>query len=138
MSQERSTMLNSNDLNLIDLSDESLYRLEVIRLPDISKLSEEQRQRLVARARAQEEQACTDLLLCCLGYVLRYAGMIREYHQPSQDVFDLAQEGNLAMLEGLKNALASNNPIDSLCQCAQRAMRRPARSASSKDRGRRR
>lgn len=121
---ERSTLVPRYTLHFLEgLTADALYRAELNRLPDISTLSEEQRQWLVTRARANETQASTDLMLCCLGYVLRRAAMIQEERRPRQETLDLAQEGSLAMLEVMDRALTTRDPINYLCQAAQRAMR---------------
>ena len=121
--EERSTLINRYSLNFMELSADALYRAELDRLPDISRLSAEQRKWLVARARANEAQAHNDLMLCCLGYVLRRAQMIQEERRPRQETLDLAQEGSIAMLEGMERALNARDPIATLCWTAQRAMR---------------
>ncbi len=121
--EERPTMINRYYLNFMELSADALYKAELHRLPDVSRLSAEQRKWLVARARANEARAHHDLMLCCLGYVLRRAQMIREERQPQQETLDLAQEGSVAMLEAMEKALGTRDPIAYLCRAAQRAMR---------------
>ncbi len=120
---ERRTMLPRYFLNFLDLGAEALYQAEVKRLPDVSSLTDEQRQWLVTRARANEDdQARPDLMLCCLAYVLRRAAMIQEERRPQQEMLDLVQEANVAMLEAMDRALKTYDPISTLCRIARRAM----------------
>lgn len=120
---ERRTMLPRYFLNFLDLGAEALYQAEVKRLPDVSSLTEEQRQWLVTRARANEDKrARPDLMLCCLAYVLRRAAMIQEERRPQQEMLDLVQEANVAMLEVMDRALKTYDPISTLCRIARRAM----------------
>lgn len=122
---ERRTMLPRYFLNFLDLGAPALYQAEVKRLPDISSLTEEQRQWLVTRARMNEDdQARPDLMLCCLAYVLRRAAIIQEECRPRQEMLDLVQEANVAMLEAMDNALKTYDPISTLCRVARRAMTR--------------
>ena len=88
----------------------------------MSSLTEEQRQWLVTRARANEDQGRSDLMLCCLAYVLRRAAMIQEERRPQQEMLDLVQEANVAMLEAMDRALKTYDPISTLCRIARRTM----------------
>lgn len=120
--EERRTLLPRYFLNFLELGASALYQAEVNRLPDVFSLTVEQRQWLIARARANEDQARTDLMLCCLAYVLRRAAMIQEERRPQQEMLDLVQDGNLAMLESMERALKTYDPISTLCRIARRAM----------------
>lgn len=122
LSGERRTILPRYFLNFLELGAAALYQAEVKRLPDVSRLTEEQQRWLVTRARANEDQGHSDLMLCCLAYVLRRAAMIQEERRPQQEMLDLVQEANVAMLEAMDRALKTYDPIATLCRIARRAI----------------
>jgi DNA-directed RNA polymerase sigma subunit (sigma70/sigma32) len=88
------------------LTTEELYRSEVRRLP---RLSVEEEQEIVRRAREGDENARTALVKSCLNYVGFIAACYRRFVR-HDEYLDLVGVGNVAVVEHLDRALLMNNP----------------------------
>ena len=85
---------------------EELYRSEVRQLP---RLTAEDEQELVRRARAGDADARSDLITSCLNYVGFMAARYK-YYVNHDDYLDLVGIGNLAVVEHLDRSLLRDNP----------------------------
>jgi RNA polymerase sigma factor (sigma-70 family) len=104
-----------------DLSGASLYRVEVQRLPYVSR---EQQAEYVGAAQAGDTNATHALILNCLNWVWRRARAIHRDREPQHtDVMDLVGTANMRMLEAVPNALTADDPIAYLMTVASNAMR---------------
>jgi len=114
-------MLNIDTLDdLYDLTANTLYTAEVARLPKLTILEE---QNLVAHAHMGDAEARQQIIVSCLHYALGKARVIYNLRQLTHDdLLDLAQVGNLAMLEDFERALQRNNPLSYLRGIARRAI----------------
>ncbi len=88
------------------LTSAQLYRSEVRQLP---RLSVDEEQELVRRARAGDKDARESLIHSCLNYVGFMAARYTCY-VPHDDYLDLIGIGNLAVVEHLDRSLLRDNP----------------------------
>ncbi len=88
------------------LTNEELYRSEVRSLP---RLTVEEEQEIVKRAREGDEDARIALMKSCLNYVGFIAKRYKQYLY-HDEYLDLVGEGNLAVVENFDKALGKDNP----------------------------
>jgi DNA-directed RNA polymerase specialized sigma24 family protein len=100
--QKRRVCVTPTDIPTI----EELYRSEVRKLP---RLTAEDEQELVRRARAGDAEARSDLITSCLNYVGFMAARYKCYVN-HDDYLDLVGIGNLAVVEHLDRSLLRDNP----------------------------
>jgi hypothetical protein len=114
-------MLDEDTLNsLPDLTANTLYRLEVARLP---KRSLEEERALAARARQGDNEARQALIENCLPYALGAAYAFYHDRQPlHDDLLDLAQVASEYMVVHFDEALTANEPSAYLRGMANRAI----------------
>lgn len=119
--KEALLMLDSETVKALpDLMANTLYRAEVARVP---RLSHEEEQRLVASARAGDIEARKTLIVNSLPYVLWRAHDAYNLRSLAHDdMLDLAQVANLAMVEDMEQALVRDNPVSYLQGIARRAI----------------
>ena len=116
------TLPTIDELNQMDdLSGATLYRLEVQRIPYLSR---EQQADYTGQAQAGETDATHALILNCLNWTMRRARAIHRDRVPEHtDVMDLVGTANLRMLEAVPNALTVEDPVSYLMTVASNAMR---------------
>lgn len=104
-----------------DLSAAALYRVEVQRIPFLSR--EEQADHVTA-ATAGDTDAAHALVLNCLNWVWRLAYTIHREREPQHtDALDLVGAANVRMLEAVPSALQAADPVPYLMTVASNAMR---------------
>jgi RNA polymerase sigma factor (sigma-70 family) len=116
------TLPTIDELNRMDdLSSAALYRIEVQRIPFLSR---EQQADYVGQARAGDADATHALILNCLNWVRRRARAIYRDREPQYtDVMDLVGTANMQMLEVMPNALRAADPVSYFMAVASNAMR---------------
>ena len=116
------TLPTIDDLNRMDdLSAHALYRVEVQRIPYLSR---EEQPVYIEAARSGDEMAQHTLVLNCLNWVQRRAWAIHRDREPEHThVMDLVGTANLRMLETVPNALQADDPVAYLMTVASNAMR---------------
>lgn len=114
-------MLDSDTLDALhDLTADTLYEKEVMRLSTLSKRETEE---LIAHARVGDPDARNSLVVSCLAHALGKAHFFYHERKPQHDeINDLAQEASLRMVECLDQALATSNPAAYLRGIARRAI----------------
>jgi DNA-directed RNA polymerase specialized sigma subunit len=100
------------------LTSEQQYRRD---LQSIARLTPEQEQALIDRARHQDQEAGYLLVESLLPYVEYHAMRLVRYVRHST-YLDLCQIGSLAMVERLQQALAHENPVAYLMQVAKKSI----------------
>jgi DNA-directed RNA polymerase specialized sigma24 family protein len=102
-------MLDSNTLKqLTDLTANTLYSAEVIRLP---KLSRDEEAILIEHAREGDNEAREALIISCLSYAFHKACFVYYARRPQHDdLLDLAQQASVEMVEKLDKALEKSDP----------------------------
>src|SRR5438067_1775396 len=100
------TLPTIDELNRMDdLSGAALYRIEVQRIPFLSR---EQQTDYVGRAQAGDTDATHALILNCLNWTMRRARTIYCDREPQHtDVMDLVGTANMQMIEVVPNALTA-------------------------------
>jgi RNA polymerase sigma factor (sigma-70 family) len=118
----RETLPTMDDLNRMDdLSGAVLYRMEVQRIPFLSR---EQQADYIGAAQAGDTDATHALILNCLNWTMRRARAIHRDREPQHtDVMDLVGTANMRMCEALPNALQADDPTSYLMTVASNAMR---------------
>jgi RNA polymerase sigma factor (sigma-70 family) len=116
------TLPTIDELNRMDdLSGAVLYRLEVQRIPYLSR---EQQADYVGAAQAGDTDATHALILNCLNWTMRRARAIYRDREPQHtDAMDLVGTANMRMLEAMPSALQADDPISYLMTVAANAMR---------------
>lgn len=97
------------------LTNEEQYRGITKRLP---KLTWQQEQVIVARARTGDPVAREELIMSCLNYVGSIANRHKQYLY-HDEYLDLVGEGNLAVVEAVERALTKENPCGYLRSVAK-------------------
>ena len=116
------TLPTIDELNRMDdLSGAALYRMEVQRIPFLSR---EQQADYVDQAQAGDTDATHGLILNCLSWTMRRARAIHCAREPQHtDVMDLVGTANMRMLEAMPSALQADDPTSYLMTVASNAMR---------------
>ena len=97
------------------LTSVQIYRRELYRE---ERLTYEEEQELITKARAGDRIAREDIITGCLRYVLKIAAHYRKF-LVRDDIGDLIGLGNLALIENLDKALNRENPFGYLQGCAK-------------------
>ncbi|HLZ62555.1 MAG TPA: hypothetical protein VKR06_36880 [Ktedonosporobacter sp.] len=114
-------MLDIDTLNALhDLMADTLYAAEVARLP---RLSRQEQEVLIVRARQGDSEAREALIVDCLHHVLGKARMIyNERYLDHDDLLDLIQVASLEMVAQFDRALSKGGPAAYLRGIARSAI----------------